>query len=110
LVLDDEQESNIHLGSFLLSPHDSIIVKLASGKINSRRNPEKKKITHISAPEKLLKPKGYLKQTYVLAGKVFQPKVSQVKVKIFVEETSVVDLKETPQTKSSSTKASTSAS
>jgi hypothetical protein len=45
-------------------------------------NPDKKQTTPVSDPEKLLKPKGYLRQTSASAGKVYQPKASQVKVKI----------------------------
>jgi hypothetical protein len=43
--------------------------------------------------KKLLKSKGYLRQTFVSAGKVYQPKVSQVNVKISVKEISLFDSK-----------------
>jgi hypothetical protein len=76
-----------------LSLGESTTVKLELRKRNTKLNPDKKHITPISDPEKLLKPKGYLKQTFVSTGKAFQPKVSQVKVKISAKEISVVDLK-----------------
>jgi hypothetical protein len=41
----------------------------------------------------LLKTKGYLRHTFASAGKVYQPKTSQVNVKILEEEISLVDLK-----------------
>jgi hypothetical protein len=40
----------------------------------------------VSDPEKLLKPKGYLKSTVASAGKVYQPKVTQVNAKVPIEE------------------------
>jgi hypothetical protein len=40
----------------------------------------------VSDPKKLLKPKGYLRQNFALAGKVHQPIIMQVKVKIPAEE------------------------
>jgi hypothetical protein len=40
-------------------------------------------------PEKLLKSKGYLRQTFASAGKVYQPRVMQVNVKSLAEELSL---------------------
>jgi hypothetical protein len=40
----------------------------------------------VSDPEKLLKPKGYLKSTVASTGKVYQPKVTQVNAKVPIEE------------------------
>jgi hypothetical protein len=40
----------------------------------------------VSDPEKLLKPKGYLKSTAASTGKVYQPKVTQVNAKVQTEE------------------------
>jgi hypothetical protein len=40
----------------------------------------------VSDPEKLLKPKGYLRQTVASTGKVYQPRVTQVNVKVPTEE------------------------
>ena len=62
----------------------------------------------VSDTEKLLKTKGYLRQTFPSAGTVYQPKVSQVNVKISAEEISLVDYKEIHHIKSHSAEASTS--
>jgi hypothetical protein len=40
----------------------------------------------VSDPEKLLKPKGYLKSIVASTGKVYQPKVTQVNAKVPIEE------------------------
>lgn len=71
-------------------------------------NLDKKHTTPILDLEKLFKPKGYLRQTYALVVKVYQPKDSQVKVNISEEEVSLVDFKETHHVKSPSIEASTS--
>jgi hypothetical protein len=75
---------------------------------NTRKNPNDKQTMPVSDPKKLLKTKGYLRQTSASAGKVYQPKVSQVNVNISAEEISLVDSKEIHQIKSHSTEASTS--
>jgi hypothetical protein len=62
---------------------------LAFGRKNTRKNPDEKQTTPVSDPEKLLKPKGYLRQTSASAGKIYQPRVTQVNVKILVEELSL---------------------
>jgi hypothetical protein len=59
---------------------------LALGQKNTRKNPDEKQTTPVSDPEKLLKPKGYLRKTVASAGKVYQPIITQVKVKIPAEE------------------------
>ena len=43
----------------------------------------------VSDLEKLLKPKGYLRQTFASVGKIYQPRVTQVNVKIPAEEISL---------------------
>jgi len=40
----------------------------------------------VSDPKKLLKPKGYLRQTVASAGKVYQPRITQDNVKVPTEE------------------------
>ena len=40
-------------------------------------------------PEKLLKPKGYLRQKSTSTGNIYQPRVTQVIVKITAEELSL---------------------
>jgi hypothetical protein len=82
--------------------------KLAFRRKNTRKNPDDKQTMPVSDPEKLLKTKGYLRQMSASAGKVYQPKVTQVNVKISVEEISLVDSKEKHQIKSHSAEASTS--
>jgi hypothetical protein len=52
-----------------------------------------------------LKPKGYLKSTTASAGKVYQPKVTQVNAKVPIEElTPKVHLKQVPSTEASTSK------
>ena len=60
--------------------------KLTFGRKNTRKNPDDKKTTPVSDPEKLLKLKGYLKSTAVSTGKVYQPKITQVNAKVKIEE------------------------
>jgi hypothetical protein len=55
--------------------------KLASGRRNTRQNPDDKQTTPVSDPEKILKPRGFLKQ----ATAVYQPKSTQSKAKIPLE-------------------------
>jgi hypothetical protein len=62
---------------------------MAFGRKNTRKNPDEKQTTLVSDPEKLLKPKGYLRQTSASTGKVYQPRVTQVNVKIPAEELSL---------------------
>jgi hypothetical protein len=51
----------------------------------------------VSDPERLLKPKGYLKSTTASTGKKYQPKATQINTKVQVEElTPEKDFKQTP--------------
>jgi hypothetical protein len=43
-------------------------------------------------PKKMLKPKGYLRQTSASTGKVYQPIASQVNVKIPIEERTLKEI------------------
>ena len=45
--------------------------KLAFDQKNTRKNPDEKQTTPISDPKKLLKPKGYIKQTSASVGKMY---------------------------------------
>jgi hypothetical protein len=81
--------------------------KLAFRRKNTRKNPDDKQTTPVSDPEKLLKTKGYLKKTSASTGKIYQPKVTQVNVKIPTEEVSLLSSKEKHQ-KPHSAEASTS--
>jgi hypothetical protein len=59
----------------------------------------------VSDPEKLLKPKGYLKQTVASTGKVYQPKVTQVNAKVQIEElTPKESFKQVPSAEASTSK------
>ena len=56
----------------------------------------------MSDPEKLLKPKGYLKSTTSSSGRKYQPKITKVNNKVPVEGlTPEEKFKETPSSKSS---------
>jgi hypothetical protein len=84
---------------------DSTTDKLAFGRKNTRKNPDDKKTTPVSDPERLLKPKGYLKSTTTSAGKIYQPKVAQVNTKIPVEEpTPEENFKQAPSAEASTSK------
>jgi hypothetical protein len=87
--------------------------KIHFGKAGIRPKKYKKKIndkqtTPISNPEKPLKTKGYLKKTFASTTKVYQPKVTQVNVKIPAKEISLLISKEKHQNKPHSAEASTS--
>ena len=56
----------------------------------------------VSDTEKLLKTKGYLKKTSASIVKVYQPKVTQVNVKILAEEISSLISREKHQNKAHS--------
>jgi hypothetical protein len=61
--------------------------------------------THVSDPERLLKPKGYLKSTTASVGKIYQPKVAQVNTKVLVEElTPEENFKQAPSAETSTSK------
>jgi hypothetical protein len=62
---------------------------LAFGRKNTRKNLDENQTTPVSNPKKMLKPKGYLRQTATSVGKVYQPRVTQVNIKIPAEELSL---------------------
>jgi hypothetical protein len=51
-----------------------------------QKNPDDKQTTPVSDPEKMLKPKGYVKQTVASTFKVYQPKFTHVNAKVQIEE------------------------
>jgi hypothetical protein len=53
---------------------------------NTRKHLNENHTTLVLDPKKLLKPKGYLKQTFASVGKIYQPRVTQFNVKILAEE------------------------
>jgi hypothetical protein len=67
--------------NFYFSLGDSTLEKLAFGRKNTRKNPDDQQTTPVSDPEKLLKPRGYLKQTVASTSKVYQPKTTQSNAK-----------------------------
>jgi hypothetical protein len=71
---------------FYLSLGNSTIDKLEFSQKNTKKNPDDKKTTPVSDPERLLKPKGYLKSITPSTGKIYQPKFAQVNAKVLVEE------------------------
>jgi hypothetical protein len=80
---DSEKILNTLLkNKFYYSFGDSTILnKLASGLRNTRQNPNDKHTSHVSDPEKILKPRGFLKQSTT----VYQPKSTQSRDKIPLE-------------------------
>jgi hypothetical protein len=61
---------------------------------NTRKNPDDKQTMLVSVLEILRKNKGYLRQKSALACKVYQPKVTQVNVKISTKEIILLNYKE----------------
>jgi hypothetical protein len=53
------------------------------------KNLDEKQTTIVSDTEKLLKSKGYIRQTFASASNIYQPRVTQVNVKIHAEEISL---------------------
>jgi hypothetical protein len=59
---------------------------MALGRKNTKKNPDDKKSTPMSYPEKLLKPKGYLKSIVASTSKIYQPNGTQVNAKVTIEQ------------------------
>jgi hypothetical protein len=59
---------------------------MAFDRKNTRKNLDEKQTTPFSDPEKLLKPKGYLRQTFASTGKIYQPRVTKINVNIPAQE------------------------
>jgi hypothetical protein len=77
LPFDSEQRVHTFLRLFNLSLGDSTGNKLASGRRNTRQNPDGKQITPVTDPEKILKARGSLKPT----AAVYKLKTPQLKTK-----------------------------
>jgi hypothetical protein len=69
-----------------LSLGDSTIYKLAFGRKNTGKNPDKKHTTPVTDSEYLLRPRGYPKQVAASTSKVYQPKFVQTNSKVPVEQ------------------------